>query len=139
MVIVDKLIKSSPPRPSYKMSDNVKTTTKRDLVQRISDSSGQTKVLVRDIIQAFLNEVGNELVAGNRLEFRKFGVFEVRNRPGRIAQNPKSLEKVVVPAKRVVKFKVGNVLKKQVEAIAPNIATNDSAASAPDSAQPSQY
>ena len=105
------------------MSDNVKTTTKRDLVQRISDSSGQTKVLVRDIIQAFLNEVGNELVAGNRLEFRKFGVFEVRNRPGRIAQNPKSLEKVVVPAKRVVKFKVGNVLKKQVEAIAPNIAS----------------
>ena len=139
MVIVDKLIKSSPPRPSYKMSDNVKTTTKRDLVQRISDSSGQTKVLVRDIIQAFLNEVGNELVAGNRLEFRKFGVFEVRNRPGRIAQNPKSLEKVVVPAKRVVKFKVGNVLKKQVEAIAPNIAPNDSAASAPDSTQPSQY
>lgn len=138
MVIVDKLIKSSP-RPSYKMSDNVKTTTKRDLVQRISDSSGQTKVLVRDIVQAFLNEVGNELVAGNRLEFRKFGVFEVRNRPGRIAQNPKSLEKVVVPAKRVVKFKVGNVLKKQVEAIAPNIAMNDSAVPAPDSIQPSQY
>lgn len=121
------------------MSDNVKTTTKRDLVQRISDSSGQTKVLVRDIIQAFLNEVGNELVAGNRLEFRKFGVFEVRYRPGRIAQNPKTLEKVVVPAKRVVKFKVGNVLKKQVEAIAPNIATNDSAASAPDATPPSQY
>ena len=120
------------------MSDNVKTTTKRDLVQRISDSSGQTKVLVRDIVQAFLNEVGNELVAGNRLEFRKFGVFEVRNRPGRIAQNPKSLEKVVVPAKRVVKFKVGNVLKKQVEAIAPNIAMNDSAEPAPDSIQPSQ-
>jgi hypothetical protein len=44
-----------------------------------------------------------------------------------------------VPAKRVVKFKVGNVLKKQVEAIAPNIAPNDSAASAPDSIQSSQY
>lgn len=119
------------------MPNNTKTTTKRDLVQRISDSSGQTKVLVRDIIQAFLDEVGNELVAGNRLEFRKFGVFEVRNRLGRIAQNPKSLEKVVVPAKRVVKFKVGNVLKERVTAIAPTIAdAGDSQAAAPDISQP---
>jgi len=96
-------------------SDLPKTVTKRELVQRISDKSGQTKVLVRSIVQQFLEEVSEELVSGNRLEFRKFGVFEVRNRPGRIAQNPKSLEKVVVPAKRVVKFKVGNVLKKRVE------------------------
>ena len=96
-------------------SDLPKTVTKRELVQRISDKSGQTKVLVRSIVQQFLEEVSDELVRGNRLEFRKFGVFEVRNRPGRIAQNPKSLEKVVVPAKRVVKFKVGNVLKKRVE------------------------
>ncbi len=94
---------------------NQHTVTKRDLVQRISDSTGQTKVLVRDIIQRFLDEVSQELVEGNRLEFRKFGVFEVRQRPGRIAQNPKTLEKVPVPPKRVVKFKVGNVLKLRVE------------------------
>ncbi len=92
------------------------TITKRDLVQRIAEQTGQTKVLVRDILQKFLDEVSGELIAGNRLEFRKFGVFEVRQRPGRIAQNPKTLQKVVVPAKRVVKFKVGNVLKKRVEA-----------------------
>ncbi|RMH01966.1 MAG: integration host factor subunit beta [Planctomycetota bacterium] len=91
------------------------TITKRDLVQRISARTGQTKVLVRDVIQRFLDEISAELVRGNRLEFRKFGVFEVRSRPGRIAQNPKTLEKVEVPAKRVVKFKVGNVLKKMVE------------------------
>ena len=92
------------------------TITKRDLVQRIADQTGQTKVLVRDVLQRFLDEVSIELIRGNRLEFRKFGVFEVRLRPGRIAQNPKTLQKVVVPAKRVVKFKVGNVLKKRVEA-----------------------
>ena len=91
------------------------TVTKRDLVQRIADQTGQTKVLVRDIVQHFLDEVSMELVQGNRLEFRKFGVFEVRHRPGRIAQNPKTLEKVEVPPKRVVKFKVGNILKKRVE------------------------
>ena len=95
------------------------TVTKRDLVQRIADQTGQTNVLVRDIVQSFLDEVATELVHGNRLEFRKFGVFEVRNRPGRIAQNPKTLQKVEVPAKRVVKFKVGNVLKNRVEAGEP--------------------
>lgn len=93
----------------------VQTITKRHLVQRIADNTGQTKVLVRDIIQRFLDEVSEELIKGNRLEFRKFGVFEVRSRPGRVAQNPKTLAKVVVPAKQVVKFKVGNVLKKRVE------------------------
>ncbi len=91
------------------------TVTKRDLVQRIADHTGQTKVLVRDIVQRFLDEVSAELVQGNRLEFRKFGVFEVRHRTGRIAQNPKTLQKVEVPPKRVVKFKVGNILKKRVE------------------------
>ena len=109
------------------------TVTKRDLVQRISDSTGQTKVLVRDIIQRFLDQVSNELVRGNRLEFRKFGVFEVRHRPGRLAQNPKTLEKVPVPAKRVVKFKVGNVLRRRVEFGDAPPTDSGMAPSAPDS------
>lgn len=95
--------------------DSAQTVTKRELVQRIADRTGQTKVLVRDVIQHFLDEVSTELVRGNRLEFRKFGVFEVRKRPGRLAQNPKTMEKVPVPAKRIVKFKVGNVLRQSVE------------------------
>jgi nucleoid DNA-binding protein len=107
------------------MEGETKTITKRDLVQRISDSTGQTKVLVRDILQRFLDEVSDELVRGNRLEFRKFGVFEVRMRPGRIAQNPKTLEKVEVAPKRVVKFKVGNVLKAKVQDVKPPEGGND--------------
>ena len=65
-------------------SNAPETITKRDLVQRIADQTGQTKVLVRDILQRFLDEVSEELIRGNRLEFRKFGVFEVRLRPGRV-------------------------------------------------------
>ena len=95
--------------------DPSQTVTKRELVQRIADRSGQTKVLVRDVVQQFLDEVATELVRGNRLEFRRFGVFEVRQRPGRLAQNPKTMQKVPVASKRVVKFKVGNVLRQMVE------------------------
>jgi integration host factor subunit beta len=90
------------------------TTTKKELVNRISDATGHAKVVVKDVIQAFLDEIIRELAAGNRLEFREFGVFEVKERRARRAQNPRTLEKVEVPAKRVVKFKVGRMMRARV-------------------------
>ncbi|MEM9803394.1 MAG: HU family DNA-binding protein, partial [Planctomycetota bacterium] len=84
------------------MSDpEVRTVTKRELVNRIAEETDLTKVVVRDVIQRFLDTLIEELAAGNRLEFREFGVFEVRERAARMAQNPRTLEKVEVPAKRV--------------------------------------
>lgn len=91
-----------------------RTITKRELVNRIAEDIDQTKVVVRDVLQRFLDSIIDELAAGNRLEFREFGVFEVRERAARTAQNPRTLEKVEVPAKRVVKFKVGRVMRQRV-------------------------
>ncbi|MBM3991889.1 MAG: integration host factor subunit beta [Planctomycetes bacterium] len=91
------------------------TITKKDLVDRIADSTRQTKAVVKDVVQLFLDEVIAELGAGNRLEFRDFGVFEVKSRAARRAQNPRTLEEVQVPAKRVVKFKVGRVLRERID------------------------
>jgi integration host factor subunit beta len=88
--------------------------TKKELINRIADQTGQTKVVVKDILQKFLDEIIEELSHGNRLEFREFGVFEVRERAARRAQNPRTLEKVYVPAKRVVKFKVGRLMRERV-------------------------
>ena len=90
------------------------TITKKELVNRIADRTGQTKVVVKDVLQHFLDEIISELAEGNRLEFREFGVFEVRTRAARRAQNPRTLEKVHVPAKRVVKFKVGRLMREKV-------------------------
>jgi integration host factor subunit beta len=90
------------------------TITKKELVHRIADETRQTKVVVKDVIQRFLDQIVAELVAGNRLEFREFGVFEIRQRASRVAQNPRTLEKVEVPAKRVVKFKAGRLMRLQI-------------------------
>jgi integration host factor subunit beta len=90
------------------------TITKKELVNRIADSTKQTKVVVKDILQRFLDEIILELASGNRLEFREFGVFEVKQRAARRAQNPRTLEKVNVPAKRVVKFKVGREMREKI-------------------------
>lgn len=92
----------------------MKTVTKKDLVDRIAENSGNKRVVVKKIIQQFLEEIVNELGEGNRLEFRDFGVFEVRSRAARTAQNPKTMEKVQVPSKRTVKFKIGRLMKQHL-------------------------
>ncbi len=91
-----------------------KTVTKKDLVDRIADRTGSKRVIVKRIVQYFLDEIVQELGEGNRLEFRDFGVFEIRSRAARIAQNPKTMEKVQVPSKRTVKFKIGRVMKQRL-------------------------
>lgn len=87
------------------------TVTKKELVDRIADETKEKRVVVKRIIQSFLDEIINELGQGNRLEFRDFGVFETKERAARIAQNPKTLQRVAVPPKRTVKFKVGRLMK----------------------------
>ena len=92
----------------------MRTVTKKELVNRIAEKTGVTKVVAKEIIQSFLDSIIDELAVGNRLEFREFGVFESRERAARRAQNPRTLEKVDVPAKRIVKFKVGRMMRKKV-------------------------
>ena len=104
---------SSLPQPSSPEPEG-RTITKKELVARIAEKTNQTKVVAKDIIQMFLDEIIRELGNGNRLEFREFGVFEIKERAARKAQNPRTLEKVDVPAKRVVKFKVGRLMKESV-------------------------
>lgn len=90
------------------------TVTKKELVDRIADKTDEKRVVVRKIVQSFLDEVIEELGRGNRLEFRDFGVFETKYRAARQAQNPKTLQPVHVPAKRTVKFKVGRLMKQKL-------------------------
>ena len=90
------------------------TVTKKELVGRIAEQTQAKRALVKRIIQAFLDEIVSELCDNNRLEFRDFGVFETRTRAGRIAQNPKTLERVEVSAKRTVKFKMGRLMKENL-------------------------
>ena len=86
-------------------------TTKKDLVNRIAGSTGTRQRLAKRVIQQFFDEIIAELAKGNRLEFRDFGVFETKTTSARIAQNPKTLEKVQVPARRKAVFKPGRLMR----------------------------
>jgi len=95
------------------------TVTKKELIDRIAEGTGSKHVAVKKICQSFLDEIIEELAKGNRLEFRDFGVYEVRHRAARIAQNPKTLERVHVPAKRTVRFKAGRLMKQKLQETPP--------------------
>ena len=90
------------------------TITKKELIDRIAESTQAKRVTVKNIVQTFLDEITRELCNNNRLEFRDFGVFETKIRASRIAQNPKTLDRVEVPAKRTVKFKMGRLMRENL-------------------------
>ena len=90
------------------------TTTKKELTNKIAERLKQMQMLVRDIVQEFLDACIEELARGNRLEFRDFGVFETVSRAARKARNPKTGEVVHVPPKTVVDFKMGKRMRQWV-------------------------
>ncbi len=90
------------------------TIAKKELIDRITKKTQCKNITAKEIVQQFLDEISTELGKGNRLEFRDFGVFEVKERAARVAQNPKTLEKIQVPARRSVKFKMGRIMRERM-------------------------
>lgn len=92
--------------------------TKRDLVVRIAEETGLIQSDVYSVIQKTLDYIVEALKKGDNIEFRNFGVFEVKVRKQRIGRNPNKPEQVVtIPQRKVVKFKPGKVMKKLITGI----------------------
>ncbi len=91
------------------------TVTKKELIDQVCERTGRKRAEVRDIVQAFLDQIVHQVGEGHRIEFRDFGVFEVKDRAPRTAQNPKTLVPVKVPQRRTVKFKVGRLMRDRLE------------------------
>ncbi|HEY5653103.1 MAG TPA: HU family DNA-binding protein [Pontiella sp.] len=89
--------------------------TKRDLVMRIADETGLIQQDVYAVIQKSLDYIVEALEQDKTVEFRNFGVFEVRERKQRIGRNPNKPENVVtIPARKVVKFKPGKIMREKI-------------------------
>ncbi|MDB5350225.1 MAG: bacterial nucleoid DNA-binding protein [Planctomycetota bacterium] len=93
--------------------------TKKEIVKQISEEIGLTQLKTKDIVQRTLNAIIQTLVAEGRIELRNFGVFEVKRRAPRKARNPRTGDKVSVPAKNVVTFKPGKEMEELVRQMNP--------------------
>jgi len=82
---------------------------------RIADETGLIQQDVYAVIQKSLDYIVDALDKGDTVEFRNFGVFEVRERKQRIGRNPNKPENVVtIPARKVVKFKPGKIMREKI-------------------------
>jgi integration host factor subunit beta len=85
--------------------------TKADLVEEVAKVIELTRKDSEVIVDTLFESVIKALRTGDKLEVRGFGSFRVRQRNARVGRNPKTGEKVEVPAKRVPYFKPSKELK----------------------------
>ena len=88
--------------------------TKKEIVLKVAVETGLKQLDVKNVVQKSLQVIVQSLAAGKTVELRNFGVFKVKSRKGRTGRNPKTGEKVPVPPKRVVAFKPGLLMKRDV-------------------------
>ena len=94
------------------MQNEMQNLTKRNLAIRIAEETGLTQQQVVIGIQKTLDAIGDALRQGQTIEFRKFGVFDVRERRQRIGRTPHKPDQVVViPSRKVVRFRPGKTRK----------------------------
>jgi integration host factor subunit beta len=90
--------------------------TKSDLIARLASRFPQLVAKDADFaVRMILDAMTAALERGDRIETRGFGSFEIRRKPPRTGRNPRTGEKVKVPAKYVPHFKAGKELRKQVD------------------------
>ncbi len=89
--------------------------TKRDLVVLISKETGLPQQDVTEVLEKILSHITEALARGETVEFRNFGVFEVKMRRPRVGRNPNKPENtVIIPPRNTVKFKMGKIMKAMV-------------------------
>lgn len=87
---------------------------KADLVMAVAAATGLTKRAASDAVEAMLDAVTDALRRGDSVLLTGFGKWEVRERAARAGINPKTKERIQLPATKVPAFKAGKALKMAV-------------------------
>jgi DNA-binding protein HU-beta len=85
--------------------------TKAEFIDRVADRSGLTKRDAATAVDAFLDSVTDALRRGEAVSFTGFGKFSAQQRAARQGVNPRTGERVQIPAATVPKFSAGSALK----------------------------
>lgn len=85
--------------------------TKAELVEEVSGKTGLPKKQAEIVVNTVFESIVETLKTGEKIELRGFGSFRIRQRDSRMGRNPKTGEKVDVPAKRIPYFKPGKELR----------------------------
>ncbi len=89
--------------------------TKAEFIDQVAAKSGLAKKDAARAVDAFIETVSSTLHGGGDVSFTGFGKFHVASRAARTGVNPRSGEKVQIPAGKVPKFSPGSALKEAVK------------------------
>ncbi|MEA2433316.1 MAG: DNA-binding protein HU-beta [Actinomycetota bacterium] len=87
---------------------------KKQLVDSVADTTGETKRVVGEVLDAILDTVEKQVKSGERVQIPGFGTFERRARAARTARNPRTGEEIKIKATKVPAFKAGAGFKESV-------------------------
>lgn len=90
--------------------------TKADLVEALSEEAELSKRQVGELVDMLLDTIAGALRKGEKVQLIPFGSFVVRDRKKREGRNPKTGEKLMIPARRVPAFTPGKGLRAEVAA-----------------------
>lgn len=87
---------------------------KAELIDKMVEATGITRVLAGKALDCVLNNMGKAMKDGERVIFSGFGSFHVAERAEQKGRNPQTGETISIPAHKVVKFKPGKKLRRRV-------------------------
>ncbi len=87
---------------------------KTDMIDAVAKATGLEKTKSKAAIEAMIDLISKELKKGNRVQLTGFGTFSVTKRKKRVGVNPKTGEKIQIPARKVPKFTPGKALKDMI-------------------------
>lgn len=88
-------------------------TTKKELVKQVATSTNVSQATTASIINALLEQIGDELAAGKTVEIRRFGTFSAYTNKQRIVNNI-SGEQVTVPEHQLAKYRCGSGVREKL-------------------------
>lgn len=88
---------------------------KAEMIAAMAKKSGLTKKDCEAAVSAYHAVVGDALMAGDKVQIVGYGSYEIKERAARTGRNPKTKEKILIPASKMPVFKAGKALKDAIQ------------------------
>ena len=98
----------------WSKNEEVTIMNKSELINALAAKTEFTKKDAEKSMNAFIEVINENLAKGEKIQLVGFGTFEVKNRPARVARNPRTGEEIKIAASKAPTFKAGKALKDKV-------------------------
>lgn len=87
---------------------------KQELITSMAEKTSLNKTNSEKVLNAFIESVQEALANGEKVQLIGFGTFETKERAARVGLNPRTKERIDIPAKKVPSFKAGKEFKEKI-------------------------